>query len=337
MVMAIGAASASAFVGGGRAPSEAPLIAWGQHYEAELTNNKADANYAGSSQVAMYRLGPLSVHDQVVVNWHGLPYAHLSEFPVRMFLVENPTDYTWGSIYGHEHSYYKLTGSGTARTEITVQNTSAEDFLFFYTGSTATNSQELETYKYDFTVEAPRHYLALSLASTRSVAANGTLHATATLATGGPVPDGYPVTLTGSWSGGGVFTTTATTVAGGVNFQLAMPESSLGREVEFVATGAATPEYQAVKSSSFYAEIAKPPAPPAPPAPVKAAPVKKPKPAPDLCLKATNKAHTLARMYKRQLKNAERLRGRHRRLLLHQAHATERKFLAARTAKKAAC
>lgn len=337
LTMAIGVGSAAAFTGGGRSPSEAPLLAWGQHYEGSLGNSKGEANYNSSNccgdsyQVAIYKLGSLGVHDQVVVNWHALPFVHQSGYPVRMKLLENVDNYSWSAAFEEDREYRYLTGSGSSRDEFTVQNTSVNDYLVFYSSSEETRSPEFETFPYDFTVEAPRHYLSLSLASVNQVASNGTLHATATLATGAPVPDGYPVTLTGTWSGGGVFTTTATSVAGQVNFQLAMPESSFGRSVEFVATGAATAEYQGVTSSKVYAEIAKPPPPPAP------APVKKPKPAPDLCLKATNKAHALARQYKRQMKNAEYLHGRHRRRLLHKAHATERKFLAARSAKQAAC
>jgi len=339
MVMTLGVGTGSAFTGGGRAPSEAPLLAWGQHYEGSLSNNKAEANYnpsyccGGTYQVAIYKLGSLGVHDQVVVNWHALPFVHESGYPVRMMLLENVDNYSWGAAFDESNSYYYLTGSGTSRDEITVQNTSANDYLVFYSGSNETSSQDFETYPYDFTVEAPRHYLSISLASVNQVAANGTMHATATLASGAPVPDGYPVTLTATWSSGGVFTTAASTVAGQVTFQLALPESALGRYVEFVATGAATGEYQAAKSLSVGAEITKPPAPPAPPAPAKKAPKK----TPNLCAKATNKAHALARQYKRQLKNAKYLRGRHRRLLLHRAHATEREFLAARSAKQAAC
>jgi hypothetical protein len=331
VVLAFGVGSASAFSGGGKSPSEAPLVAWGQHYEATLGNNHSEANFvpgsccSGSYEVAIYHLGPLSVHDLVAVNWHALPFAHGSGYPVRMFLVENPTDYTWGSIFGHEHSVNELSGSGTARNEITVQNSSSEDYLFFYSRAEATGSQELETYPYDFSVEAPRHYLSLALGSVQKVASNGFLHATATLATGAAVPDGYPFTLTGTWSGGGVFTTSATSVAGQITFPLAMPETAFGKSVEFVASGAATAEYQAVSSAKVYAEVTKPPAPPAPPKP------------PNLCPKATNHAHTLARQYKRLLKHAERARGRARHKLLHRAHGVERQFVTARAEKKAAC
>jgi hypothetical protein len=331
LTMAIGAGSASAFVGGGRTPSESPLLAWGQHYEASLGNNTAESNYepsgcCNSTQVAIWHLGPLSVHDQVAVNWHALPFAHEGGYPVGLVFVENVDDFSWGTVFGSEEaSYYHLSGSGTARSEITVQNSSSTDYLEFYSRARESNSQNFETYLYDFSVEAPRHYLSVSLGAVQKVATNGFLHATATLATGASVPDGYPFTLTGIWSGGGVFTTTATSVAGQITFPLAMPETAVGKYVEFVASSAATAEYQAVTSSKLGVEVTKPPAPPAPPAPV------------DLCPKATNKAHVLARQYKRQLKHAERVRGRARRRLMHLAHATERQFIAARAAKRAAC
>src|ERR1700743_1841219 len=331
IVMAVSVGSASAFSGGGRSPSEAPLLEWGHHYEAELGNEKGEADYNPSSvcyssyQGAIYKLGPLNVHDQVVVNWHALPFVHGEGYPVSMVLVENVDDYTWGSTFGERRNTYTLSGSGTARSEITVGNSSSDDYLEFYSGANRTNSQEFETFKYDFSVEAPRHYLSLSLGSVQKVAPNGSLHATATLATGAPVPDGYPFTLTGTWAGGGGFTASATSVAGQVTFPLAMPETAFGKSVEFVAASPATAEYQAVSSSKLYVEVTKPPVPPAPPAP--------PKPV-NLCKPATNKAHALARAYKRQLGHAERARGRARHRLLHKAHGTERKFLAAQAAKK---
>jgi hypothetical protein len=334
LTMAFGVGNAAAFSGGGKSPSEAPLVNWGQHYEASLGNSRAEANYDTGSccatpyQVAIFHLGPLSVHDQIVVNWHALPFAHTSGYPIKLFFVENVDDYSWGSTFARREGTFSLSGSGTARSEITVQNSSSGDYLEFYSEAERTNAQDFETYLYDFSVEAPRHYLSLSLGSVQKVAANGFLHATATLATGATVPDGYPFTLTGTWSGGGVFTASATSVAGQVTFPLAMPETAFGKSVEFVAASPATAEYQAVSSSKLYVEVTKPPAPPAPPAP--------PKPV-NLCKPATNKAHALARRYKRQMKNAGRLHGRHRRLLLHRAHATEREFLAARSEKKAVC
>jgi hypothetical protein len=225
-------------------------------------------------------------------------------------------------------SSLRSSGSGTAQTPITVQNTdSTSSYLLFYAHAETDSDEplDLETFPYSFTVEPPRHYLGLSLGSVSKVAANGYLHATATLVTGAPVPDGSPFALTGTWSGGGVFTVGATSVAGQITFPLAMPETAFGKDVEFVATSAATSEYQAAASPNLSVEVTKPPAPPAPPKPV------------DLCTPATNKAHAWARIYKRRMKDAERARGRARHRLLNRAHTAERKFIAARAAKKAAC
>jgi hypothetical protein len=328
--MTIGVGSASALSGGGKKPSEAPLVSWGQHYEATLGNNHAEANYLegeccgiGSSQVAIWHLGPLSVHDLVVVNWHQLPFAHSSEFPVRMLFIENIEDFSWGSTFSHTRSGYAVSGSGTARTEITVQNSSSSDYLEFFSSATRTNAQEFETFPYDFSVEAPRHYLTVSIGSVKRVVANGALHATATLATGAPAPDGLGFTLTGTWEGG-TFTTTGASVGGQVTFPLALPETAWKHSVEFVATSAATPEWQAATSPKITVEVTKP---------------KVPVPAvePQLCTKATSRAHVLARQYHRQLRHADAARGRNRRRLFREARATGRKLAAAKAARKAAC
>jgi hypothetical protein len=335
-VLAVGAGSASAFTGGGRSPSEAPLITYGQKYIGELDNHQADANYTvgNGSTVAIYKLPPLSTRDQITVNWQEAPDTDEGGFPVRMLLLQGINDFNWGELFGDVAYHccgeapYEVSGSGTAQTAITVQSTdSTSSYLLFYATAyrEASEPTRLENYPYNFSVEPPRHYLGLSLGSVSKVAANGYLHATATLVTGAPVPDGSPFTLTATWSGGGVYTVGATSVAGQITFPLAMPETAFGKDVEFVATSAATSEYQAAASTKIYAEVTKPPAPPPPPKPV------------DICTPATNKAHAWARIYKRRMKNAERARGRSRRRLLHDAHTAERKFIAARAAKKAAC
>jgi hypothetical protein len=331
-VLAVGTGSASAFTGGGRKPSEAPPLAYGQKYVGELDNHKEDANY-NETTVAIYKLPPLSTRDQLTVNWQVAPYSHESGFPVRMLLLQGINDFNWGEVFGNAseccgEAPYSVSGSGTAQTPITVQDTdSTSSYLLFYAGAYRDSSEptRLETFPYSFSIEPPRHYLGLSLGAVEKVAANGFLHATATLVTGAPVPDGSPFTLTGTWESGGAFTTTATSVAGQITFALAMPETAFGKGVEFVATSAATSEYQAATSPELEVEVTKPPAPPPPPKPV------------NLCTPATNKAHAWARIYKRRMKNAERARGRSRRRLLHDAHAAERKFIAARAAKKAAC
>ena len=329
--MAIGAGSASAFEGGGKQPSEAPVLSYGVHYNGALGNKNSEANYAPSCcyhyQVAIYHLGPLSVHDQVVVNWHALPFAHSSGFPVSFQFVENVDDFTWGSAFVGEQEdvkYFTLSGSGSARSEFTVQNSSANDYLLFYSRANETESQDFETYLYDFSVEAPRHYLGISLGPVQKVAANGVLHATATLATGAPAPDGMVFTLTGTWRNGGIFTASAASVGGQLTFPLALPETAYKQYVEFVVTSAATAEWQAASSLKVSAEVTKPPVP-------------APAVEPQLCTKATNRAHVLARQYHRQLRHADLARGRNRRRLFREARATGRRLDAAKAARKAAC
>jgi hypothetical protein len=327
VTMAIGVSSAAAFEGGGRAPSEAPLITYGQHYTATLDNRKEDANYSGRDAVALYKIPSLATHDQLVVNWHELPFAHSSSFPVCMLFVQGLNDFNWGTIFGTttsgycEGSSYRVSGSGTAQTSITVQNADAGSYLEFFSEARQTESTRFETFPYDFSVEAPRHYLGVALGAVQKVAANGVLHAAATLATGAPVPDGLPFALTATWSGGGTFTTTAASAGGQLTFPLALPETAYKHSVEFVVSSAATAEYQAATSPKLTVEVTKP----------------KAVVEPNLCAKATNKAHTLARQYRRQLKNADRSRGRARHRLFHQAHATGRKFNAAKAAAKAVC
>jgi hypothetical protein len=341
VAMSIGVGSASAFVGGGRTPGEAPLIAYGQHYLGELDNHLEDANYVNGYRdtVAIYKLPALSTRDQLTVDWQEAPFTHESGFPVQMVLLQGVNDYNWGEVFADTalhccgETSFKVSGSGTAQTPITVQTAdSTSSYLMFYATAQAESDepQRYETFPYSFSVEPPRHYLGVSLGAVSKVATNGYLHATASLVTGAPAPDGTAFTLTGTWSGG-AYTSTMTSGGGQVTYPLALPETAVGKDVEFVVTSAASIEYQAATSPKVFAEVTKPPAPPAPPAPAPA-----PKPA-NLCKKATNKAHALARMYKRQLKNAERVRGRHRRRLLKKGHATEREFLAARTAKQAAC
>ena len=92
-------ASAVAFEGGGRKPSEAPLITVGQHYTGELNNHENDANYGGSIEVAHWRL-PLSTRDVVVVDWHTVPFTdEPGRFPICMTLAQGIDDYNWGSVF----------------------------------------------------------------------------------------------------------------------------------------------------------------------------------------------------------------------------------------------
>ena len=106
--MTIGVGSAAAFEGGGRTPGEAPLVTYGQHYTGTLDNRAEDSNYGGLRTIALWKIPPLLTHDQLVVNWHELPFAHDSDFPVSMMLSQGVNEYDWGSVF---HSNVESSGT----------------------------------------------------------------------------------------------------------------------------------------------------------------------------------------------------------------------------------
>jgi hypothetical protein len=335
VAMATTYGNAMAFEGGGRSPSTAPLIEWGPQYAGQLNNHRDDANFTVSDYdtVAFYRLPPVSTHDVVTVNWHALPRTLGSGFPVCLALVQGVDDYSWGSTferatYGYCSSHtgvYTLTGSGTARSEITVQQTdSTATYLEFFATAGQTEPAYLETYPYDFSVESPRHALTLSLASVSTVPSNGQLHASVTGATGQPAPDGLTYTLTATWERGGLWTGTATSSGGQLGFQLSLPEAAQNEYVRFIVSRAADSQYQAVESTSFRAKVTAPYVPP-PPGPSKA------------CKKATSLVQSLARQRHRLQSNLHRARGRTKRRLRNKVGHVTRAWHAAQTAETAAC
>jgi hypothetical protein len=310
------AAPASAFEGGGRSPSEAPLIAVGQHYTGQLNNHRSDANYNGDEEVALWRLPPVTTHDVVTVDWHGVPFTHSpGYFPVDMILAQGIDDFNWGSIFGNagESSQYHLSGSGSARTEIVAQATDSASYLEFYAYANETSPTEYETYPYDFTVEPILHYLAVAITPAESVSANGILSATANLATGLPVPDGVAFVLSVAWREGGIASYTGISSGGVVNFQLALPETAWGKNTRFIVSHPADGTYQAVNSPSLHLKVTKPTPTP-----------------PSRCVLAKRRARSLARRLKRLRRHARRARGRARRRLRHRAHRTKHKLHSAR-------
>jgi hypothetical protein len=320
---------ASAFEGGGRKPSEAPLIAVGQHYTGQLNNHKEDANFGGYEEVAIYRLPPLTTHDVLTVDWHGTPFTHGSGFPVCLVFAQGIDDFNWGSVYDQvnedrcdeEGPGYGLSGSGTARTQITVQETNANSsYLEFASYASSTNVSELETFPYDFTVEPILHYLAAAIQPVKRISASGILRATANLATGGPAPDGLAFNLAVTWPGGGVASYTGVSSGGVVGFQLALPETAYGKQATFVVSHPADAQYQAVTSTKLEAKVAKP----------KLA-------APSPCFIAERHAQAFAKQLRRLKRHASFARGATRRRLHRRVLRVGRELRAARAQVNTAC
>jgi hypothetical protein len=328
MAVALGLApTASGFEGGGRKPSEAPLIAFGQHYTGQLNNHKSDSNYNGYEEVAFWRLPPVSTHDTVTVNWHVLPFTHSNGFPVCMALVQGVDDFNWGAVYGQLNfcsqsgPAYSVSGSGTAQTTITVQNTdSSSSYFEFFSESEVTNPASFESFPYDFTVEPPRHFLGLALTPKSKVHANGAIGGAVTLADGSPAPDGLPFGLTVTWGGTGIATYAATTAGGRITFPLALPESALHQHAVFLVTHGADASYQAV-TGRLAATVT--------PAVASAAEI--------ACARATGHAHALSRQLRRLKRNASFARGASKRRLRRRARHVAHELDAARAAVQSTC
>jgi hypothetical protein len=323
---------ASAFEGGGRKPSEAPLITVGQHYNGELNNHKSDANYNGELEVALWRLPPLTTRDVFTVSWHVVPFVHSNGFPVCMVFVQDANDYNWGTdfrealINGDGECYeggplYSVSGSGTAQTTITANQTDPNaSYLEFFAQAEQETSSGFEPYPYDFTVEPILHYLSVAPKPVQRVSANGVFRATANLASGSPAPDGLTFDLSVTWADGGVASYTGISSGGVVSFQLALPETAYGKTATFVVSHPADGTYQAVTGEKLQVKVAKPKA--LPPSP---------------CVKAQRHAHVLARQLKRLKRHARFARGRTRRRLHRRARHLGREFRVARKHAASAC
>lgn len=311
---------ASAFEGGGRKPSEAPTILLGQRYTGALNNHQDDANYSGEREVAFWRLPPVSTRDVVTIDWHGAPYTNdPGDYPLCMTIVQNVDDFSWGGVFEHrgycgsEGPSYSLSGSGTAHTQITIQENSANSsYLEFYVRAETENPTYYETYPYDFTVGSILHYLGLAMRPVEKVAANGVVQATATLSNGQPAPDGLTFGLTATWREGGVASFTGTSSGGVVSFQLNLPETAYGKSVHFVAFHPADGNYQEVIAPTQTVRILRPPA-----------------PAPSACELAERRALVLSRQYRRLRHNARRAHGFAKRRLSHRANRVKRRLRAA--------
>lgn len=327
------ASSATAFEGGGRKPSEAPLITIGQHNTGLLNNQVSDANYAGYKEVAFWRLPPLAPRDIVTVSWHELPFSKSSNFPICMIMAQGIDDFNWGTVFGQTSEnnncqesgpIFLVSGSGSAQTQITAQEANAaSSYLEFRAFAQENEPARFETFPYDFTVQPILHYLGTSISPVKRVSASGHIHASATLASGSPSPDGLGFSLSVSWPNGGTASYTGTSSGGSIDFTLALPESAFGKNASFVVSHAADAQFQAASSPRIEALVAKPkPAPPPPPSP---------------CEIARRHRNALVSQYDRVARHARKARGPSRVALHRRARQVKRELKATRRKVRMLC
>jgi hypothetical protein len=245
-----------------------------------------------------------------------------------MMLVQGVDDFSWGTVFNSSGGYrcegsavHTVAGSGTAQTTITVQNTdTVSSYLEFFAGAEETTPSEYETYPYDFTVEAPRHFLGLAVKPKTKVHANGAISAAATLANGLPVPDGFGFDLTVTWGDNGIATYAGASLGGVVTFPLALPESAVHERATFAVYRPADGAYQGVEAD-MKAQVT----------PVKATAAE------IACRTASQHATSLARQYKRLKRHSQRARGFNRTRLKNRARHVRRAWRAARSDAAASC
>jgi len=317
----VAASPASGFEGGGRKPSEAPLITVGQRYTGQLNNHENDSNYGGYREVAIWHLPPMTARDVITVDWEAAPYTNRpGSFPVCMVFSQGVSDFNWGTLFGGADCY-SLSGSGSAHTEIVAQEpNSTSSYLEFTSRAEETDPSDYETYPYSFTVGPILHYLGLAIKPVKRVNANGVIRATANLASGAPAPDGLPFNLAVTWDGGGSASYTGVSSGGVVAFQLALPETAFGEQATLVVSHPADGTYQGVSSPKAYVKVARPKAPP-----------------PSPCVLAERRVLSLARQYRRLVRHARRAHGLSKRILRRRAAQTKRKLRAARRKAIATC
>jgi hypothetical protein len=108
---------------------------------------------------------------------------------------------------------------------------------------------------YDFTT-TDQHAIVVALKRYLHIKTTTTLTGTASLADGAPAPDGLTFKLTVSWPGQKA-KYTATSTGGTLTFPLTLPSSAKGKMATFVVTRPADAQYQAAKSATSLAQVAR--------------------------------------------------------------------------------
>jgi hypothetical protein len=232
----------------GLKPSEAPLIAIGQHY---MGNTAHDIN-TSNAPVDLWRLPPLLTGDAMTVAWRA--ESNYPEVPA-LCLAQDVDDYNWAE-YGNRcngSGRFMVAGNGAARSVITVKAAASAPFLEL-SGDTCEGCNEA----YDFVVESIQHALGVSLTPRLHIRTNAVLTGSANLSNGAPAPDGLVFYLTATWGKTGSAQYTATTSGGQLSFPVALPPETITKSVTFTVTRPADPQYLAAGSAGLPIKVARP-------------------------------------------------------------------------------
>jgi hypothetical protein len=231
---------------GGKSIAAATRVVYGQQ---EFGNTATSAFQPGScgwggeedAYRSFWSMGVLA-GDQVTVDWESsAPDTEIKLAPI------GTTDYNLFQVtLAAEES---LSGNGKNELQYTSPQTGILPLYFRICGATPG--------PYDF-IATDQHAVVTALAPRLHIPTATTVSGTASLADGTPVPDGMAFTLTAKWSSQGLAQFTATSIAGTLDFPVALPPEAAGRNVTLTITRPADTQYLAAKSTSLKVGVARP-------------------------------------------------------------------------------
>lgn len=304
LVMVLAFLGGSASAAGGSNIATAPTILFGQHTFGTTATGEWDCGPAEFWNLA------LLPGDQATIDWGAAQRQYAWE---AVIFPAGTTDF---SINNVEPLNRYFVGENN-KAEAVFSSGTGGNFPLIFAAEGCDDDHPAGPY--DFTV-TDQHAITISLQQYPHIKPTTVVHATANLVNGAPVPDGSAFTLQASWAGS-VLTYTATSVAGGLSFPLALPEAAEGQTVTLVVSRGPDGNFLEAKSASYEVRVSRPPV----------VPVITP------CAEATRHARSLGRRHTRLVDEARGARGRARARLRHHAHVVGRNLRAARAAAGKAC
>jgi hypothetical protein len=233
----------AAMADGGSSIASAPTVTYGKQ---EL-GNTATGQKAGSCWRSYWML-PVLAGDQVTVAWEGVPETDLIIFPV------GTTDYTY--FQTDSILFQELSANGKNQAQFSASVSGEMPLVFQHCFS------EPEPGPYDFTA-VDKHGLAAGLTPTTYIYPTSAISGTAHLVDGSAAPDGMVFNLVAKWHSNGQllrWATSASSAAGGLAFQLALPQETTGKKVRLAISRAEDGAFLAVRSAPINVQVVGAPA-----------------------------------------------------------------------------
>jgi hypothetical protein len=239
-------APGKALAEGGKSIATAPSVVYGQQ---EVGNTATGKEYPGKG-CGLFGEGTfrdefwmlnMTAGDRLTINWGGVNETKLWLYDV------GTTDYT---VFNYETiaTEQELNGNGKNQLQYTASVSGAMPLEFSICSYGGENESPGP---YSF-IAADQHALLAALMPVPIITQTSVLSGTVSLADGTPAPDGLLFHLVAKWHSGGQLVraaTSATTAAGALSFQLALPAETAGKTVRLSVSRAEDSSYLASRST----------------------------------------------------------------------------------------